>query len=110
MTTLEAQLEKAGATCSICGNAFSSNANPATVFKLKKETYKGAPVFGATCSIPPYATKHKDLPKDTTLKVVYQSVDNKLVIMYKSLDKEPVPKCSKCGQPIIPIAKKECGY
>ena len=43
------QLEKFGATCSVCGQAFSSSANIASVAELANQKYKGKKVNIATC-------------------------------------------------------------
>ena len=100
----EAQLEKAQVSCSICGNGFSA-ANPATIIKVKNETFKGEPVYAGVCSKVPYVQKHSK--KDTSYKVLYASADNKagfVTLMSKSLDKD-VHICPYCKQEIKEVKK-----
>lgn len=96
----EEQLEQSGANCSICGNAFSA-ANPATIAKLKNETFHNKEVYAAVCSRVPYVNKHSK--KDTTLKTLYQSADNRagfITLMYTDIDKPEPKRCPTCNSEI----------
>ena len=101
-TVTEAQIISSGAICSLCSQAFS-NANRPIVSDVPNKTYRNKPVQQGLCRIPPYVTKHTNMPKDTTIKTVYQVADNKagfITIMSKDLDKPEPKRCPTCNSPI----------
>jgi hypothetical protein len=85
MSVLAADLIRQGATCSLCGQGFSS-ANPPTVPVVGGVLYGAAAVDKAICTIPPYIERHND---QSALGIFYQTAVNPqgfITVMKKDLD------------------------
>ena len=84
----EKLLQRNGAPCSKCGQAFSPQNQPLITI-LPNKTYRGKEVSSAICNSPPFFHKHKQMEEDTALTTVFISTTNGYrEIMAKDLDLE----------------------